>query len=216
MFNAWIWLSELGNSKWLLPCTALFIVTSSISGDMPWRTGLRWSLTIGATASVVLASKIAFMGWGVGSASLDFTGFSGHAAMSACIYPPLAALFGGECKATRRALVAAAAMLAVAIAYSRLPLHAHSPSEVVTGLLLGGLAATTLIAHDLPRVSISPSWRWLAAAVALALGLQIALPTTSTHQVVTALAQALSGKEHVYSRHWLHNKFSIVKDLARK
>lgn len=202
----WIWLSELGNSKWLLPAAVLLIVLSGISGTLPWRTATRWAIAVGVTSLIVLCSKIAFMGWGIGSAALDFTGFSGHAAMSACVYPPLAALLGTGRHVSRRWLVVAGLALAAAIAYSRLPLWAHSPSEVIAGFLLGGLAAAWPLSRWPARAAALPAWKWLAPAV-LALGIQTLLPpTASTHQLVIALAKSVSGRDEIYSRDWLHRR----------
>jgi hypothetical protein len=42
----------------------------------------RWALLFGITGAIVCASKLAFMGWGMGIRELDFTGFSGHTALS--------------------------------------------------------------------------------------------------------------------------------------
>ncbi|MFT4248544.1 MAG: phosphatase PAP2 family protein [Pseudomonas sp.] len=206
MSTAWIWLSALGNSKWLLPGVMLFIVTASASGNLPRRDGLRWSVAIAATALTVLASKIAFMGWGVGSAALDFTGISGHAAMATCIYPPLAALLCAHHPRLRGPLIVAAALLAAAIAYSRLPLHAHSPSEVIAGTLLGGLASLFVITRGTQRMPALATWQWIVPAIALVCCLQAATPKINTHGMVVAMARTLSGQDQLHTRRWLHQR----------
>jgi membrane-associated phospholipid phosphatase len=203
MSNAWALLSELGNSKWLLPAATVLILVSAAGGNLPWRTASRWGAAIAVAATIVLVSKIAFMGWGIGSAALDFTGFSGHATMAASIYPPLAVLLGAGSKISRRWLIASGGLLALAIAYSRLPLNAHSVSEIVSGLLLGGLAsAVTLSAWPAQTLPL-PAWKWLGPAL-LVLGLHTMPPQASTHQLVVALAKYLSGRDKTYQRQWLH------------
>jgi hypothetical protein len=47
------------------------------------RLALLWSALLGAVIMLVMASKLAFLGWGLGIQALDFTGFSGHAARAA-------------------------------------------------------------------------------------------------------------------------------------
>ena len=39
-------------------------------------------VAFGITGTVVCISKLAFMGWGIGIREIDFTGFSGHTALS--------------------------------------------------------------------------------------------------------------------------------------
>lgn len=66
-----------GDSTVLLPsASALFIVLMlrKTSRLLAWQ----WSLLFGITGAIVCASKLAFMGWGLGIRELDYTGFSGH------------------------------------------------------------------------------------------------------------------------------------------
>ena len=53
------------------------------------RLALWWSVLFGAGLGVVVATKMAFIGWGIGIRSLDFTGFSGHTMRSAAVMPVL-------------------------------------------------------------------------------------------------------------------------------
>jgi hypothetical protein len=50
-------------------------------------------LPIAMAATLVTATKMAFMGFGWGIASIDFTDMSGHAMLAAAIYPVLAVVF---------------------------------------------------------------------------------------------------------------------------
>lgn len=204
MPHAWTWVTELGNSKWLLPAATLLIAIAWHSRTLPGRTAVHVGLAILSTSMVVLASKIAFMGWGIGSAALDFTGFSGHAAMSACIYPLLFAVLGTGRKAAR-GLPLAGFALAAFIAWSRLPLQAHSLSEVVGGFLLGAGGSILVLRHwPWHRPPLS-AWRWLAAGPSAVVVLILALPSSlSTHGAVIAVAKALSGRHEIHTRDWLH------------
>lgn len=73
----WQLISFFGDSTVLLPsAAALFIVLMlrKTSRLLAWQ----WSLLFGITGAIVCASKLAFMGWGLGIRELDYTGFSGH------------------------------------------------------------------------------------------------------------------------------------------
>lgn len=198
----WAVLSDLGNSKWLLPAACILVLCA---GEDRWRIGLRWFSGLAVVCAVTLASKLAFMGWGVGSRAWDFTGFSGHAAVSSAIYPvALSLLAGGR---WRWAGAAAGVALALAIGYSRLPLQAHSASEVVAGLALGLAGSAWYFMGALGRVRA----KFMACAVAVALSViasQQVLPGVGTHDLVMKLAQAMSGREVLYNRAWLHQQAS--------
>lgn len=203
MPNAWALLSDLGNSKWLLPAAVLLIL---VSRPREWQFRLGWAVSLSGVALVTLASKLAFMGWGIGSRALDFTGFSGHAAMAAAIYPvAFHLLAAGRCsEKTTRAWTAAGVALAGLIAYSRLPLNAHSVSEVVLGFLLGSAASAWTLLRT--RWTQALQLRQLALALGVAALTPFALPNVSTHQAVIKLAQVLSGRQVLHDRAWLHRQ----------
>ena len=124
------------------------------------RSALRWIAGIVATTAVVTASKVAFLGFGVGIAALDFTGFSGHSMYATAILPVLAAIVGGR----RGAIIGA--LLAVLITYSRVNLGAHSWSEAISGMVLGAAAAGWTLADYLAH----PGRRARAVVAAAAAG----------------------------------------------
>lgn len=194
MPDVWKLLSSLGDSRWLLPMIAILLIS------LP-RLAFKWRAlaAIAITAAMTLASKLAYMGWGLGIAGIDFTGFSGHAAMSSTIYPVAGTLLAGTPRPARIAGFAAGAILALLIGWSRIPLHAHSLSEVVAGLVLGiAAAAWTVRAKELPE---RPSHWILTAALVAGLALPIAAPHLRTHEVVVELAKWLSGRSEVMQRH---------------
>ncbi len=194
MPDAWKLLSSLGDSRWLLPMIAILLIS------LP-RSAFKWRAlaAIAITAALTLASKLAYMGWGLGIASIDFTGFSGHAAMSSAIYPVAATLLAGTPRPARIAGFAAGAILALLIGWSRIPLHAHSLSEVVAGLALGLTAAAWSLRSSL--LPARPHAWILAASLAAGLALPIAAPHLRTHQMVVDLAKWLSGRTEVMQRH---------------
>jgi len=160
----WRALSLLGDSRLLLPAAATLMLVGYLGGRTPYR---RWAWGLGVVGATVLASKLAFLGMGIGLASPQFTGFSGHAAFSAVVWPVILAS-----AARGRSWVGAAALsgvvLAGLVAASRPPLHTHSWAEVISGWLLGTLAAAWALrgmtVGDVPR----PFWSAAALAVGVA------------------------------------------------
>jgi membrane-associated phospholipid phosphatase len=194
MSDVWRTLSALGDSRWLLPM-ALVLLISLPRADARLKWG--WLLAIAVTAGVTLASKVAFMGWGIGIRSVHFTGFSGHAAMSSVVYPVVGALLAGPAKRARAIGMAIGVLLATAIGWSRIPLHAHSLSEVIAGLMLGLGCGTLALhgAHASRRAALIP----LAAAVLAGVALPLAQPNLHTHQAVIALAKFISGRPEIHA-----------------
>jgi hypothetical protein len=87
--NSWTVVTRLGEAQILLPALV------SVSAWLAWRVAAprtaAWWLGLTAVAALVTtATKLAFIGWGLGSAPLDFTGLSGHAMFAAAVLPLLA------------------------------------------------------------------------------------------------------------------------------
>ena len=208
----WYAVTRLGEAQILLPAFlagALWLAFARPAGarhrlaqgnahahDHPARrSALRWAAAIVATTAVVTASKIAFLGFGVGIAALDFTGFSGHSMYATAILPVLAAIIGGR----RGAIVGA--LLAVLITYSRVDLGAHSWSEAISGMVLGAAAAGWTLADYLahPGAVRAPWWLPLLLVAWLTL-LPMRAPPSRMHGLVVSIALKLSGRPRPYTR----------------
>ena len=61
-----------------------------------------WLCFVVGAALFTLGSKVAFIGWGVGVAALDFTGVSGHTMFASVVYPLLACVLFTERPAPQR------------------------------------------------------------------------------------------------------------------
>lgn len=189
----------LGDSRLLLPMAAILLLAGWRAGTV-WH--VRWAVALMVVGLIVLASKLAFLGWGIGVGILNFTGFSGHAAMSVAVWPMTAFIAAS----THRSGKCAAMLgfgLATAIAYSRIPLNAHSWSEVISGGLLGGVGSAWVLG------TISPATRrlhvgWAALALAIGCSVPIAFPQVRTHHLVVKMATALSGAAKAFDRSALH------------
>lgn len=135
----WWTVTHLGSSSLLLPACLLLMWGLRRNGQ---TRALQWLvLTLGAAVGLTLVSKIAFYGWGIGIASWDFTGVSGHTLLATALLPlllrglPTVGLWGAW----------AGAGLAAAVGISRVVVQAHSPSEVLVAWLLGGAVAVTVL-----------------------------------------------------------------------
>lgn len=157
-------------------------------------------MLLGLATLLTTASKVAFIGWGVGWPALNFTGISGHAMFAAAVYPLLLGTLSSRAGPTgRRLAVIAGSLLALLVGVSRMVIGAHSGSEVLAGLLLGRAASAAALALiRLPADLISPL---IPAAVALWLALTPAhAPPSQTHSMVTQLSLKLSGHATPYTR----------------
>lgn len=189
-------LAHAGDSRLLLPAALLLLLAAK---PIPSNIRLRWSLAIAVTGVIVLTSKLLFLGWGIGIRALDFTGFSGHAAMSAALWPVLLGLALAHRPSGCTIGAGVGLALAAAIAWSRVPIGAHSWSEVISGVLLGATATWYSLRTTptrLPR-SVTP---WVIIALLLGALVPLALPDLRTHDVVVHLATWLSGREHPFHR----------------
>lgn len=208
MLVFWLTVTRLGEAQLLLP--ALLAATVWLA----WRAGatrvaVAWWTCTAAAALLTTATKIAFIGWGVGYAPLDFTGISGHAMFSAAILPLLARESVGAASPRWHApAVLAGLALAALVAVSRVMVHAHSPSESVAGFVLG--AAASLFA--LARVPLPPNSAPKLLLPLIALWLVVAVPgapPSRTHDWVTAISVQLAGRDAPYTRRMMHRDWQL-------
>lgn len=171
------------------------VARSTLAGEAARDTAWRWALGLLLGTAVVTASKVAFIGYGIGSATLDFTGFSGHSMYATAVLPVLAALVAGRAGAACGFAVAGLVMV------SRVVLHAHSWSEVAGGAMIGTPIASVALGRMLaPRALLrAPSWLPLLLAAWLTL-LPWRAPPSRTHDWVIQLSLQLSGRPFPYTR----------------
>ncbi|MCP3019164.1 phosphatase PAP2 family protein [Cupriavidus basilensis] len=194
----WHLISRFGETSLLLPCAVLIAAWLFHAGAV--ASARRWVLSFGVTAAVVLASKLAFMGWGIGCAALNFTGFSGHSMMSASVLPVLLYLIVSA-RHPRLAVGAGGIglLLALLVGVSRLKLQAHSGSEVLGGLALGFAVSLSFIFRGRRPARSAPA---LAAAlvVVLMLGVPAVGVAAPTHHWLEILAARLAGRDKPFQR----------------
>lgn len=179
---------------------AAFAITAWLLAEDERRLAFWWSVLFVGGMAIVTLTKMAFIGWGIGIHALDFTGFSGHSMRATAVIPVMFYLMLQRAHSPLRTLgVLFGFALAVLIGISRLVLHAHSVSEVVSGTLLGGL--------------VSLSFMWIAGSLRkhvfnrlrMALSLLALLPApyvqpAPTQQWLTNVALFFAGHDKPHLR----------------
>lgn len=206
----WPLITRLGEAQILLPAAGLALLLLAQRQDSR-AAALRWALALGLGTLVTTASKVAFLGWGLGIAALDFTGFSGHSMYAASVEIPLLATCALALSGRARwAGAVLGTLLAGLIAISRVEVGAHSVSEAIAGFVLGGALSVWVVAALPPTWPSRPATPRTALGLAplgLALWLAVGVawaPPPITHALVIRLSLALSGREHPYTREHLH------------
>jgi hypothetical protein len=189
-----------------------------------WRAARAWCLAFGATMLVAAGSQMAFIGWGIGVRSLDFAGFSGHAARAAVLYPAaLFLLLERVDRALRRPGFVLGVVVAAMVAYARVAIGAHAVSEAFSGWLLGSCAALLFAArgtvmHGPAAQGVAtqgPARTPLLVSLALPLLLLPYAEPAGARQWITRLSLALSGHERPYVRgSWQPSGFPYAPPCA--
>jgi membrane-associated phospholipid phosphatase len=214
----WNLVTRLGEAQILLPA-ALMTAGWFVWRDRSPRLAALWLGGIVVATLVTTASKVAFLGYGLGWAALNFTGVSGHSMFAAAIYPLTgvaisSAVAGLQAPRWWRLGLAAGVALALLVGVSRVAVEAHSWSEVVVGLLVGG--TVTLVAARAERAPPVRHSLWLPVVVCVWLGSASPnAPPSPTHGWVTRLALTLSGRSEPYTRAELFAPHTAPADSAR-
>lgn len=203
----WSLITRLGEAQILVPA-ALLSCLWMVARLGARRAALEWLGLLTLATGLTTASKLAFMGWGIGHTGLDFTGISGHAMFATAVLPVLFRVMGqGTPAPWPRGVTALGYGLALLVAASRLPVQAHTVSEVVAGATLGGsVSALVLRAWPTTRVGLgAPLW-WPMPLLLLAwlTALPASAPPSRTHGWVMTLSMQLSGRSEVFTRADLH------------
>jgi membrane-associated phospholipid phosphatase len=194
----WTQITSVADTVITLPAAAT--ITLWLIAGRAWRMALWWSLLFVSGLAVVVITKIAFIGWGLGISALDFMGMSGHAMRAMAVFPVIAYLaLQRSSVPVRCSGVLLGLLLGLLVAISRVALDFHSVSEAVAGSAMGGAVSLGFIwlARGLPRPYVNRG--------IIALGLCALLPASyaspaPTNQWMNAVALYLSGHDTVFDR----------------
>lgn len=194
----WMQITSVADTVVTLPAAATIAVW--LLASRASRMAFWWCLFFTAGLAAVAATKIAFIGWGVGISALEFMGMSGHAMRATAVFPVIFYLLLQRSPPVVRASgVLFGILLGVLVGLSRIALNVHSISEVIAGCAVGGAVSLGFIwiARGLPRLHLNRR--------IIALGLFALLPTAyakpaPTNQWMNAVALYLSGHDVPYKR----------------
>ncbi len=196
----WLRITALGDSAVLLPC--MVVMTLWLAAHPATRRAAgAWLGAMGITIGSVVISKVLYMGWAIHPPGLDFTGLSGHAALSFLVWPVLLALLAGRLVwPLRWFMVVLGYGLALAITISRVVLSAHTVSEAVLGAVLG--AGFSLVFLWFFIVRLRPPLRgvWVALSLMVPLLMGYGHRFPSNH-LLEAFTVKLTGHVGIYARH---------------
>lgn len=180
------------------------VITAYLLISKQWRLTATWLLLFGGGMALVVLTKMAFVGWGIGVASVQFAGISGHAMRSAVVYPVAGYLIFRSLGPLPRQLGAVAGtLLAIMISISRIPVQAHSVSESVTGTLLGlGVAGAFIWYASRQAIPAQPfaAGRVLAVLCAAVAVLGPRMGVVPAEAWIAEAALRVSGHERAYPR----------------
>jgi membrane-associated phospholipid phosphatase len=167
--------TDLGDSARLLPAStlvALYFLYFRALGI-----SRLWVLTLLLCAALTVALKVAFFTCGAALPLLGLRSPSGHTSLSMTFYGCVALMMTGDRERGARVLaLAAATLLVLAVAASRVVLHIHSLPEVVLGLIVGALCVAWFARRYLARPSLALPWQWALVGAGV-----LALVTHGTH-----------------------------------
>jgi membrane-associated phospholipid phosphatase len=196
---AWHLVTRLGEAEILLPAAALTAI-ALLAKPETRQLALRWVAFVCLATALTVASKVAFIGWGLGWAVINFTGVSGHAMFSAAVYPVLMVSFvRPDAQGRHGRAIALGYSIALLIGISRIAIGAHSASEVLAGLLAGGTASALTLAWSAPPARLMRPLVPIALVAWMALT-PLQMPASQTHNMVTRLALALAGHDTPFTR----------------
>lgn len=161
-------ITDLGDAAFLLPASAV-VAAHLLLAKSKWA-AVAWVSTVALCAALTLWTKLAYFACGQQFPGLTIHSPSGHASLSTTFYlcGSLMLSFKRE-RYVQLALVGAGALLVLAIAASRVWLHAHTPPEAALGMAIGLICVAWFLILYRRSAREALPWGWLlAVTVALA------------------------------------------------
>lgn len=201
----WLFLTSLGSAALVWPL-AIALGLVLWGEQVRWADVVRWWLGLALASALVAGTKVLFYGWGTGIRAWDLTCFSGHATLATAFWPVAVAALAGNSRWGRWLGGLGGLGLGVAVAVSRVALHAHPVSEAVAGVLLGALVAGVGLAALKTRRPPATLRRVLPAGLAVLavfVGAGRWVPSVPTEDWLQHLGVVLAGRDRpVDRRHW--------------
>jgi membrane-associated phospholipid phosphatase len=194
----WMTVGSLGDIAATMPIA--FGIVAILSIRRAWRLAAWWILLFFFGLALVVISKIAFIGWGIGNQALDFTGFSGHATRAMAIFPVLGYLLTKKSNSSMQGIFFAVGVAAaIIVGISRHRLHMHSWSEIYFGWMVGATISYCFILMLRQWKHISLYSPVLMIALIPILVIPYIEPTPTQHWLIQ-FSLYLSGHDQPFTR----------------
>lgn len=189
-------LVNLGDSLLLIPVAA--VIATWLACTRARRLALWWCVLFFGGLALVGASKIAFLGWGLGIRAIDMKGFSGHAMRTTAVAPVLLYLVLHSAPLYwRRAAALLGLALGAGMGLLLISCGYHSVSETLAGWLIGAFASLAWVrmAEQSPPLELDRSA--LSAGLLVFVMAVMVMPVSGTY-IMTKIALYLSGNSTPY------------------
>lgn len=133
---SWLLIVHSGGASLTIPLAGLVALRLAYLGL--WRRACLWLLSLVGGAGLILAGKLAFEFTGWSMPSVNVYSVSGHAVLTASVYPMLGATLGSML-GTRMARIGLAGGICVAVlvAVALVVGQYHTPAETLIGMTVG-------------------------------------------------------------------------------
>jgi membrane-associated phospholipid phosphatase len=146
-------LTGFGDTAVLMPLAAVMLLWLLVMRSP--RGAVWWAITVAFCVGMTALLKVSFCGC---PPTPDLHSPSGHTSLSTLVYGAMTLVTANETGGVRRIMaVSGGTGFILAIAASRLLLHAHSTAEVGVGLVIG-TAALALFGLQYPRYRAKEMW----------------------------------------------------------
>lgn len=196
---SWLEITRFGDLVVTAP--AAVAITVWLMMGRAWRLAIGWCVLFLGGMALVVATKIAFVGWGLGIRALDFTGISGHAMRATAVYPVLFYLALLRARPFVRMLALTAGLgVAIVIDISRVMVHAHSISEAMAGFILGALISVIFLRNAASLKAFAMK-RWaLATGLLGVIAAAYSFQPAPTERWIEDMALAMAGHDQPFTR----------------
>ncbi|TDF62814.1 phosphatase PAP2 family protein [Cupriavidus sp. L7L] len=133
---SWMLIVHSGGASLAVPLAGLVALRLAYLGL--WERACYWLMSLVGGAAVILAGKLAFEFNGWSMPSVNVYSVSGHAMLTASVYPMLGAILGSAWgKRTARIGLSAGVLVAVLVAIALIVGHYHTLAETLIGMTVG-------------------------------------------------------------------------------
>ncbi|CAG2146108.1 hypothetical protein LMG31506_03325 [Cupriavidus yeoncheonensis] len=156
MHIPWSLVARFGEASFLVPLAAFVALRLTFQGL--WRQAFYWIFTLCAGAAVIVAGKLAFEfgGWSIPAANLY--SISGHAMLTASVYPMLLTVLGSIwSERTARIGMKAGISVAMLAATALIAGHYHTVAETLIGTGVGFVVAWANLRPSCRHMPVVPA-----------------------------------------------------------